>query len=114
MALVQSQQFTDKKTPRKQRGFLMLSGLCAKSVLWGIGKSTESTAGTSAPVTTIFVGHFLPPLRLPETLPLDSERNPIPPQGRNPLLAKEHQVTPEDKIPQAFWNALSQSCAEFG
>jgi hypothetical protein len=40
MALVQSQQFTDKKTPQKQRGFLSSFSFCAKFVLRSICKPT--------------------------------------------------------------------------
>ena len=57
MALVQSQLITDKKTPRRQRGFLLLHIFCAKSVLRLSFTLIGGTARMSTPVITIFVRH---------------------------------------------------------
>jgi hypothetical protein len=47
MALVQSQQFTDKETPLFMRGFLLCSGICANSVLRSAYELPQHAASTT-------------------------------------------------------------------
>ena len=56
MALVQSQQLTDKETPHKQRGFLMPARNCANFVL-PLFANTTGAQDMSTPVITVFVRH---------------------------------------------------------
>src|SRR5579872_3597961 len=57
MALVQSQQLTGAKTPHKQRGFLLLTAICANFVLpffavWAHLQSLRSSFATRQTAST--------------------------------------------------------------